>query len=870
MCIPRSFQVLIKVHKMDVGLYQTFVGDVSNEISIQLGALIDRGKRIPAVGNILHQITRLPFENENALLRMFHMLKQFQAYHIVQLYRELLLPLSQKVDTPAKFQAQAFELLNLSLTSCYGKSNTQRVAFAAFMSAVNFSLEVKDGNCSQSCSQLVVLLLDLLRALAAANMVDYVAKKGVPTFQETPNVVGTTHFFETLVTVFRTRLTQGNVAALIVQTIRAVRADASLAFLATLSFVNGELPCSRPPSPLLLCKWVELLQLKSVSNDCAVRLAVADALLESSTDRLKSMKLEFGQGILSQSLVCCVLQALKEERESELVALKESDRGLRLGKPEEKKVADSFEKKLDHKLTKRILDLAEVTPQAARVITEIVSCWSSKTEAVKLVDKLLGLSLSGATSTGPLPDDQLVWELLLSCGRVFVNSCDRVLEALERILALYNSDDIHSLEHVPTWRRNLISAGLSIGVMDSWCAAFVYAPLEDIKSILGLSLNFNPIASQLIVSGSISECLFSDLAKQIWSGDKINVKEFKRYLVLSRLLRELLAMTHPLKIESTQDSLANDIIINACDQLCGAFRKNPFSSKMLYKIRANTFKVLLEEVLCKPAKEVIEDGNTSDGFTTPVPWTQSALRINEIYEISLVILRRWLAQVPLRPSLASHVRAIMQLLIGRELPTPQPGPVNSISRTDSSQIPAISAKMDPNGHACSDNTSTPSNSTEMSLSDVHNLISEYILSLEKNQATIAQLQASGYNNSILDTVGGSVDLWESPSIGLSYQIKKRDSPDHGRVTETRRNFNTEWKGLLLMAGIEAVQVGEELIERDRLFSPQISLEDLKLQVTAVKIATRNLESNELHSWRSVLIREDRKMEDTLIAVHKVS
>ena len=130
--------------------------------------------------------------------------------------------------------------------------------------------------------------------------------------------------------------------------------------------------------------------------------------------------------------------------------------------------------------------------------------------------------------------------------------------------------------------------------------------------------------------------------------------------------------------------------------------------------------------------------------------------------------------------------------------------------------------------------------------ELHHITLKYTTSLERNQALISQLQVSGYNQKLQNTL----DLWSSPSIECPGYLSNKESANRQRLvnklTKILRHLWNEWKDILQMGLqmglIGPVKVGEKMIPTEELFSLQASLEDMDEQASAVRPIVRQIGS----------------------------
>ena len=182
---------------------------------------------------------------------------------------------------------------------------------------------------------------------------------------------------------------------------------------------------------------------------------------------------------------------------------------------------------------------------------------------------------------------------------------------------------------------------------------------------------------------------------------------------------------------------------------------------------------------------------------------QLVMNHREVYQPLTVLLRRWLSRVVAKPNLASLTLEIVRLLFSEH------------SEDQGQEL----------------------------LFRVHRKIQDRILSLENNQALMAQLQASGYNQNSHE----HPDLWSSPNVECSGYLRKLDSPDSRRYTkkptQLLRRLWSEWTDILSTLGVTFIKVGENDVPTQDLFGLDASLEEMEQQVSAVKETVNRVRTN---------------------------
>ncbi|XP_068683616.1 uncharacterized protein [Montipora foliosa] len=501
---------------------------------------------------------------------------------------------------------------------------------------------------------------------------------------------------------------------------------------------------------------------------------------------------------------------------------------FRILEPQLKNFSEVLDSTIRIEVTQEVFDLFQINAQAGAACAEMVSSWSSQKQAIKLVEGVKRILQENEEH----PEVPALLELSRAFGRFCMDSCNDLLHKLSEQIERYRDDpkDVCGLIRLPQWRQMMIGDGFSSHVIDCWCVAFLTTPREDLSSRdVDAIVDLNPHSLQLVssVSQTIKNCIFPDDG----FSDKVRkgVKEFQtsERLRLARLLGELINVLKQRKPEENrEDAVIREIIVEACDELCKEHLDINRKQKRLYKIRDKMLKSLFNEVFGKQGDQDIGSdlaGNTGVDHENQ-PCEEKGRRISSlerqrsylhenlprlvkddyVYKSLSVLLRRWLSSISVKPVLASHTRKVIQLMFlafssekKETLPTPE---------------------------------------------ELHCIVRGYILSLERNQALISQLQAGGYNQK-----GQSLlDLWSSPSVECPGYLSDRECANRQRLekihTKNLRCLWNEWKDILTMdmVGVMSVKVGEETKSTKDLFSLQASFEIMDEEASAIRPIVRQV------------------------------
>ena len=491
-----------------------------------------------------------------------------------------------------------------------------------------------------------------------------------------------------------------------------------------------------------------------------------------------------------------------------------------------------------------VLDLFQVNVQAGVAVGEVVSSWSSKQQASELVRRVQLCCQEKEISSLNEVQSEFVWQLAEAHGRLNKNSSQDLLDRLRDnvLTVLYDPEAACCLSRLPKWRQTMIADGFSVDVIDCWCVAFLMTPPEDLTSrdvdaIVFLDSDCLQLVSS--VSQEIKRCIFPEEGFQVTRGEGIKESQTKERLRLARLLGEFLNVLKQGKPEENpKDAVIREIVVDACDKLCQTHLKKNKRRNDLYKIHRQKLVALFTEVFGKQRKTHDEAECTGmvihqtceEQIRAPSSVGRQSSYLHEnlprvlnhpdVYEPLLVLLRRWLSGIAIRPLLASHTREVVQLLFS----------------IHSSEVRTVQLK------------------------ELHSTIQDHILSLENNQALIANLQAAGYNRGRQ----GSLHLWSSPSVECAGYLSKTESADSRRfekkLTEVLRHLWNEWEDILFVLGVASIKVGEGDVCTKDLFGLHDSLKEMEEQMSAVKekLSKMKLENPDLDRRVEELMRQEQR------------
>ena len=482
-----------------------------------------------------------------------------------------------------------------------------------------------------------------------------------------------------------------------------------------------------------------------------------------------------------------------------------------------------LEGRLPFEVTKRILALYRLNVQAGVTVGEIVSLWSCEQRSLELIENIHSFCQEEEMSSLNPAQIQFAWQLLRAFSHVCMNSSKDLLVKLTELIVLHDPDDAYGLNRLPKWREMTIAYGFPTRAIDSWCAAFLMTPLEDLTSRdvdAIVDLNSRSLGLVTSVSQIIKRVIFPEDGFQVTQGKGIKERLIRERIRLARLLGEFINILKVRKPEENpKDAVIRDVVVDACVELCYSHENNQKRNE-LYKIHGRKLRALFTEIFGKRRKS--EDGQAGiEERGTTHETDEQALRVaasvarqssylhenlpfvlsnTHVYEPMLVLLRRWLSGIVTKPTLASQTLDIVQLLFSLH----------------------------------------PSNAGSDLLEELHGIIQSRILSLEENQSLLAQLQAAGYNQKR----EGIPDLWSSRVVELPCYLSKRENPSsrlfQKKLTKVLRRLWQQLKDMLFMLGIASIKVGEEEVCTKDLFGVQASLEEMEEQAAAVKDVVKDV------------------------------
>ena len=507
------------------------------------------------------------------------------------------------------------------------------------------------------------------------------------------------------------------------------------------------------------------------------------------------------------------------------------------------------------KIISLILTLFQINERAALAARDIVSEWSHEQQAIELIEALKKRCKGEEMSSLPTQHAIFVWELLISFGRLFKNSCENVLKELEELVLLFNLGFSHGLDRLPDWRYKMLTDDFPAIAVDCWCVAFLTTSLEELTSHdVDIFVGLDSSSLELVpsVSQKIKSCLFPENGFEIAEKEKKGIKEpqIKERLRLARLLGELINILRVQKLDEESNSGAiRKVVVDTCDELCEAYVSQENEEKKgrrknnLYKIRELKLKALFTEIFCNQSR-VNDEEQGYTGVThqrncketgTLVPCTRtesheneslpSVLRYREVYEPLLVLLRRWLSGMLNKPILSSHVHEIVHCLVSKH------------SNNDSIQ----------------------------STKQLYDTLRHHIM--ENNQALVAQLKAVGYGPS----EKSAQDLWSSPAVECSGYLNKSEWGHEKKtkiLVDVLRNVWHEWKDILRMQNIRSIKVGDKEIETIALFGHQLSLEEMEAQVSVVKTILSQSQSEDLQTKVRQMIKMEERHRSRIEEMYK--
>ena len=558
-----------------------------------------------------------------------------------------------------------------------------------------------------------------------------------------------------------------------------------------------------------------------------------------------------------QDVVSATLEKMRKTQPETIAPVWHRGPCFLLVKPQLKHLCGILERRLPISVQTQILNLFQTNMPAAVTLADVVSSWSNQDQARRLVE-----SMHLFCQEEELPSQsEFVWQLLKAFGRFCQQSSDSLMAKFKELLLLRDPQDEYGFNRLPKWREKMIASGFSSHVIDFWCVAFLTTPFaelssRDVDAIVDLNSNSQQIGSE--ISEEINSCIFPehDFGGTITLERGIKEPSTKERLRLARLLGEFINMLRLRKPEENRkDAVIKQIVVEACGELCKAYKREEKrrNGGDLYMIHEDVLKALFTEVFGKQCKS--DAGVDSGGEASPAINAESRgqscvtrqssylhenlphiLSHNEVFQPLLVLLRRWLSRSAVKPTLASHTQGVVQQIFSIH------------SAVGESDRKSARVAVDP---------------------ELHRKIQAHILSLEENQTLIAQLQASGYNQTVTQ---GTQNLWSSSTLEVSGYISKRESADSKRflkkMTQNLRILWDEWKHILEALGKGSVKVdGTEVRTRD-LFSLQTTLEVMEKQVYAVKEAVNQIELGDLKRRVKQLMRKEQRCRERIEKLYK--
>ena len=550
-----------------------------------------------------------------------------------------------------------------------------------------------------------------------------------------------------------------------------------------------------------------------ILNACKQSLFTGDVAMEAL--------LRF-QGAVSAILERMRLDAAKDEPMRSLLGCPVSC--FRRLMPQLKSLSNLLEFKLSVDTKTAVLGIFQTNVQAGVAIGEVLSFCSCEQHALNLAKRFKRhcqeemILISSA-------QEEFVWQSLKAFRRFCINSCDDVFARYERLNNLYDREDPYGFNRLPKWRQLMLTGGFSAQAIDWWCVAFLMTPLEDISSRdVDSIVNLNSGTLKLVesqLSETIQRCLFPTDGFRVSPEEGIKRQETKERLRLAKLLGEFINILKLLKPdENRKDAVIKEMLVCGCSKLCDA-HENQARRNDLYIIQENQLKALITEVfgkqhkrnddaenVCHTHKAVDGDSRGSLAFSRQSSCSNENLPLimnhREVYQPLLVLVRRWLSRIAVKPNLASLTLKIVHLVF------------SVLSNEQGQEL----------------------------LLRVHSKINDRILSLEENEALMAQLQASGYNQNWQ----GHSDLWSSPKLECSGYISKVEARDGKRyirkLTQVLRQCWNQWKDVLSKLRIFRIKVGKSDVRTDDLFGLHASLEEMEQQVSAVNERVNQIQKND--------------------------
>ena len=233
--------------------------------------------------------------------------------------------------------------------------------------------------------------------------------------------------------------------------------------------------------------------------------------------------------------------------------------------------------RLPIEVTTRVLELYQINIQAGVTVGEVVSLWSCKQQSLKLVEDVQSFCEGDEISSLKPAQSKFAWQMLKAYGRFCMNSCTDLTTKFKELIVLYDPEDAYGLNRLPKWREMMIADGFPVGVIDSWCAAFLMTPLDDLTSRdVDAIVDLNSRSLQLVsfVSQNIVQLIFPKYGFQVTQGQGIKERQTKERIRLARLLGEFINILKVRKPEENRkDAVVRDIVVDACFELCERHQK---------------------------------------------------------------------------------------------------------------------------------------------------------------------------------------------------------------------------------------------------------------------------------------------------------
>ena len=277
---------------------------------------------------------------------------------------------------------------------------------------------------------------------------------------------------------------------------------------------------------------------------------------------------------------------------------------FRLIKPQLTHMRSLLESRLPFEVTTGTLALYQLNVQAGVTVGEIVSLWSCQQQSLALIESIQSFCKDDMSSLNPA-QIEFAWQLLKVFGRVCMNSSEDLLVKLKELIVLYDPDDAYGLNRLPKWREMTIADVFPVRAIDSWCAAFLMTPLEDLTSRdvdAIVDLNSRTLGLVTSVSQIIKRVIFPEDGFEVTQGKGIKESQIRERIRLARLLGEFINILKKRKPEENpKDAVIRDIVVEACVELCYSHENNRKRND-LYKIHGQKLKALFTEIFGKQRK----------------------------------------------------------------------------------------------------------------------------------------------------------------------------------------------------------------------------------------------------------------------------